>query len=409
MRRIEVFWWRGKEKVRIGELGQGRSPKIMFEWDKLFLNDPTELSPIRFKKTPGILECPAEPFEGLPGLIADHVPDGWGRILMRHGFERKGLSLDQISPLDMLSYIGNRGMGALSFKPSNHQNEVWVDKKLDLDSLSEGALQIMSGTPSEVIEQFLQAGSSPNGIRPKLVANERNGKFFIGNNELEADQWLIKFRAPSDSPEIGKVEYIYSEMARASGLGIPASKLISTKNGDYFAVKRFDRNNGKRVHMHTLSGLLHTSPSNFSVSYEHFAKVSNALTRDIRELEKVYRIATFNILACNRDDHSKNVAFLMSSSGKWQVAPAYDLTFFEGQFGQHKMSLNNKGLPTEKDLVEFAINFGLQASKAREIIEQTKESLSRFKALAKKYKVAPFERKRIGNALDKILRSNIKG
>jgi serine/threonine-protein kinase HipA len=152
--------------------------------------------------------------------------------------------------------------------------------------------------------------------------------------------------------------------------------------------------------MHTLSGLLQASPSNYSVTYEHLAQVANNLTRDIKQIEQVFKLATFNILAVNRDDHSKNVAFLMDSNGSWKVAPAYDLTFFEGQFNQHKMSLNKKGKPEISDLITFSKNFGLNNKKSLEIIERVKEELSHFKKLAKEYDVSKFELNRIQKAIE---------
>ena len=147
-------------------------------------------------------------------------------------------------------------------------------------------------------------------------------------------------------------------------------------------MKRFDRTPEGRVHVHTLSGMLHSNPGNFTVDYDHFAKVTQMLTRDIREVEKVIRLAAFNIYACNQDDHSKNVALQMDKNGSWNVAPAYDLTFHRTTYSEHNMLLNGKGKPKEEDLIKFAQIFGLTKQKAKAISEQVKDGVSKFKTLA---------------------------
>jgi serine/threonine-protein kinase HipA len=395
MRRIKVFWNKDNSKIEVGELAQKNTPEIVFEWNREFLNNNIELSPVRFQKKEGLIKCPLTPFDGLPGFIADCVPDGWGRVLLRHILRKDGLSLQELSPLDMLSYIGDRAMGALSFEPTLRPKEKWGNGVLDLDKLNDEVPKIIEDSPSAVIEQYLQSGSSPNGMRPKIIATEKNNKFIVGSNEPNLNEWLIKFRAEGDSKDIGKIEYIYSLIAKKSGIDIPETKLIETKQGSFFAVKLFDRDNKTRLHMHTLSGILHISPNNFTISYENFAQVTNLLTRNIKELEKVFRIAVFNILSVNRDDHAKNVSFLMDSNGNWKVAPAYDLTFFEGQFKEHKMTLNSKGNPSIDDLKMFSKNIGLNSKKALEIIECTKEELSKFRLLSKKYEISKLEANRI--------------
>lgn len=405
MRRVKAFWWQGKKKIGIGELAQARTgSEIVFEWDSSFFLSNIELSPIKFKKIRGLIKCPTEPFEGLPGLFADHVPDGWGRILLRHGFLAKGLSFSDASPLDMLCYIGERGMGALSFEPALRPAENWANSEVDLDSLNAAIEPILAGTPSSVIEEFLAGGASPNGSRPKIILKEDSGRWFVGKDELVSEEWLVKFRAPGDSPDIGKVEFAYSKLAQKAGLIIPETRLFTTNRDSYFGVKRFDRVAGNRLHVHTLSGILQTSPSNFSVSYENFAQVTNFLTQDIREFEQVFRIASFNIFACNRDDHAKNVAFIMDEKGSWRVAPAYDLTFFENRrYPEHKMTLNEKGLPKEPDLIAFGRKFGLRAERTKELVDQVRDAVSSFPELAKELDISPNERKLISKALNETL------
>lgn len=396
MRRVTVYWWRGPDKIKIGELAQGRDTPIVFEWDAEFLAGPIELSPIRFKKMPGLIEFSPQTLGGLQGLFADHVPDGWGRILLRRGL---GVEFDEISSLDLLRYIGDRGMGALSFAPGLRDGEEWADGQIDLDALEMGVEPILAGTPSEVLNTFLSGGASANGIRPKIIAKEVNDKLFVGQEDLKAAEWIIKFRAPEDSADIGKLEYIYSLMARNAGVNVPQTRLFRTKKGYFFGSKRFDRNDGIRMHMHTLSGLLNVSPTNFSIGYEHFAKVAMALTTDIRAVEQVFRIAVFNILSCNQDDHSRNVSFLMDASGTWSVAPAYDLTFHRNRSDEHKMGIQGNGKPTEADLKRFGLDLGLSKKLISQILDRCKASLSGFSQLAVEYSLSKAERVRVGEVV----------
>jgi serine/threonine-protein kinase HipA len=410
MRRLEVFWHKGgdlkkEEKVPIGILAQKRGPQIVFEWDKSFLLNQIELSPITFKKVPGLIQMKLLPFDGLHGFFADSVPDGFGRLLLREALKGEGINFDDVSPLDYLQLVGMRGMGALSFEPALKRGKEWAEGKIDLDKLEKGAKSILagsklSGTASSVLDAFLSGGASPNGARPKILAKEKDGKLYVGDEALKASEWLIKFRAPEDSKDQGILEYIYSLMARRAGLKVPETKLFTTKKGSFFASKRFDRDEaGSRIHMHTVSGLLNASPINFSVGYDHFAKLAGALTKDRRNIEQVFRLSVFNVLSFNQDDHTKNAAFLMDENGKWRVAPAYDLTFHRNSSGQHKMGVMGKGAPTESDLKEFGKEIGISKKAVSQILEEVKESLLTFPKLASEFGLGKFERDRVKKAL----------
>ena len=399
MRRITAYWWKECEKIRIGELAQGKNTPIVFEWDNDFLRSEIELSPLNFLKLPGLIECPREPFNGLPGLFADQVPDGWGRILLRRGLQRQGIGIQDISPLDMLQYIGEKGMGALSFEPSLKVGEKWAEGEVDLDELESGIEPILSGTASDVLDEFLVGGASPTGARPKIILQEKEGKFYLSEGEVAKTEWIIKFQAPEDSKHVGKLEYVYSQLAKKAGLRVPETKLFISKRGHFFGTKRFDRKeNGGRIHMHSLSGILGTRPDNFSVGYEDFAKVASYLTKSAKELEQVFKIAVFNIFSCNQDDHCRNVSFLMDAKGKWTVAPAYDLTFFKTCYAEHSMSLGGKGRPTVEDINKFGAQLGFSNIKIKSIVDQIKDSLRNFGKLAIKNGVPSSEIKIVEEA-----------
>jgi len=225
-------------------------------------------------------------------------------------------------------------------------------------------------------------------MRPKILLKEKEGKFYSSASKVEGSEWLVKFRGPADPPGMGKLEYIYSLMAKDAGLIMPDTTLFKSEKKEYFGVRRFDRTKEGRVHVHTLSGILNVGPGNFSVGYEHLAKVAQAITGDFREVVKVVRLATFNVLASNQDDHSKNVAFLMDKEGKWSLAPAYDLTFHRTSHSQHKMLVNDSGTPSEKDITALGKSFGLSKSLSNEIIDQAKSALSRFRGLAKEHELS---------------------
>jgi len=303
----------------------------------------------------------------------------------------------------MLQYIGDRGMGALSFEPSLRSGEKWADGEIDLTLLERGVEPILSGTPSDVLNEFLEGGASPNGIRPKIIAKEHKGKLYVGSDTLEADEWLIKFRDPDDPKEIGKLEYIYWLMAKEAGLKVSESKLFKSGKHYYFGTKRFDRRKGSRLHLHTLSGLLGVSPLNFAVGYEHFAKAAIALTSDRRSQDEVLRIAAFNVLTCNQDDHSRNVSFMMDKDGKWEVAPAYDLNFHRNRSDEHKMGINGKGKLSIEDLKAFGIELGIGKGAVSNTLEEVKDAVISFKKNAKTVELSKSEITRINSALESIM------
>jgi len=405
MRRVSVYWWQGVNRIKIGELAQ-KDSTIVYQWDTTFLNSQIELSPLSFKKSHGLITCPENPFNGLPGLFADNIPDGWGKILIKRGFHQMGLSADDFSPLDVLSYVGNKAMGALSFEPSLKSNEQWASGRVSLAALEQGVSQIIEGTESEVLNAFLESGASPNGIRPKIILKESKGKFYSGVQDLKASEWLIKFKAPEDPKDIGAIEYVYSLMAKKAGLNVPEARLFESKKSFVFGSKRFDKINGERFHLHTLSGILHASPGNFSVGYDLFSKVTRFLTKDQNEVEQVFKLASFNYFSCNQDDHTKNVAFLMDKKGEWKLAPFYDLTFHQTRANQHKMSLGKDGEMSIEALNKFGESIGLRKPKIKKIIDEVKESVSKFRILSKDLIQSKKERERILSTIESKLTIN---
>lgn len=400
MRELTVYWVPNKERIRVGRLIESKTETLYFEWDKEFLQSNIELSPLNFRKQPGLVECPREPFRGLPGLLADCVPDGWAQGLIRLGLASKGIVTTEISPLDVLSFLGRDSIGALTFEPELRKDEETTEAPLALFDLEGAIPKILEGTPSDLIQAFLDNGSSPNGARPKILLKERNGKFYSESSNFSGDGWLIKFKATEDPPYIAELEYIYSLMAKEGGLDVPETRLFENRGRRYFGTRRFDRVGDQRFHVHTLSGILHTPPTNFSVGYEHFAKVVQYLTKDTSEVLKALRLAVFNVLASNQDDHTKNISLLMNGKGGWGVAPAYDLTFHTTRFNQHKMHVLGNGQPDNDTLAELFNQFGYSKKTSREVITQIADAISTFSKKALQYGIPKAEVKKIEKTLN---------
>ncbi|MGO3805873.1 MAG: type II toxin-antitoxin system HipA family toxin, partial [Sphingobacterium sp.] len=242
-------------------------------------------------------------------------------------------------------------------------------------------------------ELFMLNGSSA-GARPKVLiaVNKEKKDLIYGTNEFNEDfePWLIKFPNTQDGSDAGALEYVYALMAKLAGVEMPEVHLFASGNGPgFFGVKRFDRDGNKRKHMHTASGILHSDFRSPTLDYLDLTELTMALTKDVQEVEKIYRLAVFNVLAHNRDDHAKNFSFLMDSSGQWTLSPAYDLTFSSGPGGEQSTMVAGEGKsPQTKDLIKLGENSGIRRSEVRHIIVQTKSALERWQELATTYGVS---------------------
>lgn len=254
-------------------------------------------------------------------------------------------------------------------------------------------------------------GSSA-GARPKILITSINDqdKFDLSNNNplLNHNDWIIKLRSSVDPKDIGSIEYAYHLMAIEAGLEVPNAKLLKSKKGHgYFGVKRFDREGSEFLHMHTASGLLHADYRIPNLDYQTLMKATLWLTKDVRESEKQFRNAVFNVFSHNRDDHAKNFCFLMKSNGKCKISPAFDLTFSTGPGGEHCTSVMGEGKnPGTSHLLKLAEVAMIKQQKALEIIDQVKHAVSRWDYFAKCSNVTPKSTKNIKSVLDNILKNN---
>ena len=390
----------------VGRLAM-RERTIYFEYDRTFIERGLELSPIRLPLQSGLSSFDYNLFEGLPGVFNDSLPDGWGRLLFDRFARAQGTIPSEVTPLDRLAHIGVHGMGALVFEPDH--SVVGTHHTISLDNLAEQAQDVLAGTSDEVLQELLSLNGSSAGARPKALIGVNKDRTHIvhGVNDLldGYTPWMVKFANSQDSLDAGAIEYVYALMAADACINMPDVHLFpAQKSAGYFAVKRFDRDGNKRYHMHTACGLLHSDFRTPSLDYEDLIAFAGMLTRDVREVEKMYQLAVFNVLAHNRDDHAKNFSFLMDEQGQWALSPAYYLTFSSGPRGEQSTMVMGEGkAPKAEHLIKLGIDAKIDKDRIQEIIKQTQASLAKWPRLAKHHGVSATNIRLIGNKLMQVI------
>ncbi|WP_454846005.1 type II toxin-antitoxin system HipA family toxin [Pseudomonas farris] len=327
-------------------------PQIMFEYSNEAKSRGLELSsytlPLKgFQLRRGF---PSHQL-GLPGPVYDSLPDGWGMLLMDRLFRRRNLNTARIGPLERLAYIGNNAMGAMSFEPVVPEGQA-PQVHVSLDLLAAEVREVLNGEGGEFLQTLLLVGGSPQGARPKaLVYRDPRTGAFTTAVKPGFEAWLIKFPAKEEHPEVCAIEMVYAESLRMCGIQTPDSQYFSLPNGlTAFASKRFDRLDGQRVPMQSLAaftGADYQSPG--ALDYVNFLRATHMCTNDVREKAIAFERAVFNVAFNNRDDHPKNFAYLMSPTGEWKLAPAYDVTFCEGPGGYHQMDVMGEALTIDRE------------------------------------------------------------
>ncbi len=367
---VRLRWSPGDEQ-RVGRLAW-RDRRAWVEFDEAFVASSLPLSPIRLPVRPGLVAAPPEPFAGLFGVFADSLPDGWGLLLQDRRASSLGLSPAALTPLDRLAWVGDTGIGALAYRPALMDAETDA-RSLDLDRLAERSARILAGAADDVLPELLRLGGSPQGARPKVLVALRPSDHHVVSMPEAAGHVpaLVKFRAAGDGADAGAVEFAYHGMARDAGLDLPGAWLLPSRDGGgWFAVERFDLRDGSRQHVHTLCGLLHADHRLPSLDYVGVLTAVHRLTGDYQQLVQMYRRMVFNVLAHNRDDHSKQVSLRMDREGRWTLAPAYDLTFAEGPGGEHSTSVVGQGRPEREHLLRAAAEVGIGARTAADVVDE---------------------------------------
>ncbi len=368
-----------KEKKFVGKIAQSDN-QIFFEYASSFLSDPLWLSPYKLPPKPGLHKHKDTDFGPIFGLFDDSLPDGWGLLLMDRFLRKQNIDIERVSVLDRLAFLGKATMGALTYEPAvTHEKS---EKFIDLEMLAEQSRKIIEGETMDVLPQLMKAGGSPGGARPKVLVGIKKNKMISGEDDLPDGfkHWIIKFNAKENFPESGAVEYAYSLMAKDAGIVMPETRLFElSPERRYFGIKRFDRENDQRFHVHTFGNLIH---SNFRVpecDYETFLKVALDLTKNHQDLERGFLQMIFNVLANNRDDHVKNFAFMINKNQEWTLTPAYDLIYSKGPGGEHSMSLAGEGrAPGRKEIFKLGHKSGLSKNKINKCLEKVTEAVKKW-------------------------------
>ncbi len=374
----------------------------VFQYHPDFVHSGIQVAPTTIPLGEGTFEFSSlakETFKGLPGLLADSLPDKFGNALIDAWLATQGRAPDSLNPVERLCYIGTRGMGALEFKPTiagapTAKRNLQVDRLVRLANKVLNARESLrgeftGGDDADAIQDILRVGTSAGGARAKAILawNEDTGEFRSGQVDLGEGftQWLMKFdgignnrdKELADPQGYGLIEYAYHLMALECQIEMKRCRLHREGGRAHFMTQRFDRteNNGK-LHMQTLGALEHFDFNQAGAySYEQAIAAMIKLNLPTKQIEQQFRRATFNVVARNQDDHVKNIAFLMNRDGEWKLSPAYDIAYSYNRSGawtsQHQMSINGKrdnfGL---SDLIALASVGGIKKTKAKEIVDE---------------------------------------
>jgi serine/threonine-protein kinase HipA len=284
------------------------------EWSSEVLARKLAVAALYYPPEPGVQAARGGAFGGLQGFLADSLPEGWGYLLMRKRLAKLGIDIAALTPLERLALVGQEGRGALVFSPATTPAE--DVETLDLDILAAESAELLRGEESALADTLAGLAGGSGGARPKVhVGFDGEGRVSLGPGEAAPGYaaWLVKFAAPEDPADIGPIEEAYARMAEAAGLRLSEHRLIPARAGPgYFATRRFDRpEGGGRVHMVSLAGAIEAPSTLPSTSYDMFLRATQAITRHAGDVAEVFRRMVFNILACNRDDHTRQHAFLM--------------------------------------------------------------------------------------------------
>ncbi len=340
------------DDITVGRLAMAPDGRCVFEYDPRWIESGFSISPFYLPLRAGAFTARPEPFEGSFGVFSDSLPDGWGNLLLDRLLIKEGIRPGTLTPLQRLSLVGNSGMGALTYHPENSLGP--IDDQSDLNYLAGEVEKVLGEENSGNFELLYYKNGSSGGARPKVLLT------------IDQEPWLVKFRSTYDPENIGAIEYQYSLDAKKCGIDMPETRLFE---GRYFGVRRFDREKGIKIHMHTASGLLYASHRLPSLDYSDLMKATMILTRNMDEVIKIYRLMVFNVFKGNKDDHAKNFSFLYSDSA-WHLSPAYDLVPADGFNGNHCTTINGKGNPDRQDVFETAENGGLSGKLAKSIYDE---------------------------------------
>lgn len=375
------------------------------EWSRDLIDKPLPVSALLYPPEPGLHSARSREFEGLHGFFADSLPDSWGQLVMRRRLGRLGVASETLSPLDRLALVGDRGRGALAYRPASVAPPEVLS--LDLDALSAESTAILMGQEGELADTLAALGGGSGGARPKIhVGFDAAGQVSVSEAETAAghEAWIVKFASMNDPPDIGPIEAAYAAMAASAGLDLAPHRLLPSRTGPgYFATRRFDRPEpGRRLHMVSLSGAVE-APWRTPASYDLFLRATLAITRHAEDLHAAFRRMVFNVLASNRDDHTRQHSYLMDETGQWRLAPAYDLTYSAGPGGEHYLDVEGEGRnPGRRHIQALGRRHGLTERQSDAVIDAVRAAVADWGRFAEAAGVTRASRLEIASALEAV-------
>lgn len=396
----------------------------VFAYDKKFGNSGIDLSPLHMPlnntETPYVFtDLPIATYKRLPAMLADALPDDFGNALIERYLADKGIAANQVTPLDRLAYMGNRAMGALEFKPTRGPR-TQKPSALKMNALVTEARKMLKGTfidddpCNAALRSIIEVGTSAGGARAKAVITWDPITQEICSGQLDAaegfEHWLLKFdgmgvdKELGSSQDYGRIEYAYYLMAIKAGITMSPSRLLHENGRAHFMTKRFDREkNNTKHHVQTLCAMNHLDYKKKSTnSYEQWFMTVRQLALGHESEIEVFRRMAFNVMGRNCDDHTKNISFRLRRGHRWELAPAYDISFAYNSNGewthQHLMSINGKfNELTKDDLLAVADRFGI--GEASQIIDNIRRTLNEWPSFANQAGVNQNDITRIANQL----------
>ncbi|RLB69755.1 MAG: type II toxin-antitoxin system HipA family toxin [Deltaproteobacteria bacterium] len=407
-----------------------------FEFEPLFIKTGIELSPIKMpllRKIYSFPEADPEVFKGLPGMIADSLPDDFGNAVLNAWIAGQGGSVADITPIQRLKYLGKRGMGALTYHPAAQRKNLNASQHIEMQSLVtiaqeildqreqfKVALGVQGQADKAAMTALLSVGVSAGGARPKAVLAFNDDFTQVRSGQTDVPQgfthFIMKFDGVSEHNQdketfgdplgYGAMEYVYYLMAKACGIEMMPCRLLNEGERRHFITQRFDRDGNKKRHVQTLSGLAHISYKKVgSYSYVELFAIARELKLRADDAIQIFKRMVFNVVARNHDDHSKNFGFMLDDLHRWQLSPAYDLAYSykpgSPWVNSHWMKLNGKRDNfSREDFYSFEkLSPLFNKRKIDQIVEETIEHVSRWNDLAAEHGVPHSLRKAIGRNL----------
>lgn len=401
-------------KHKVGAIAWDPKRQIgVFEFEPDFIKTGLDLAPVMMPLSRSgsgqrkflFPELSRETYQGLPGLLADTLPDKFGNAVIDQWLAGQGRTRDDFSPVERLCYMGKRGMGALEFIPAlNRQIDKSVQVEIaELVDLAQSVIDKrqdfkvnLKNEDKDAMLDILRVGTSAGGNRPKAVIalNRKTGEVRSGQVKAPEgfDYWLLKFdgvtdRALGDPEGYGRIEYAYYKMATKCGIEMTECDLYEENNRAHFMTKRFDRSENEKIHIQTLCGLAHFDFNKPGIySYEQVFQVMRQMQLSHRDIEQFYRRMVFNVLARNQDDHTKNISFIMGKDGVWHLAPAYDVIYAYNPAGKftslHQMTINGKRDDISRHDLQ-TVGEQMDIKNRRVILEEIEEAVSQWSRYAK--------------------------